>query len=255
MFTRLLVGLDGSGPSRVALAQAIELGGRFRSRLLLAHVSRDAEVAAADGAARDTGAFTLAILDDAAAAAAEAGLQGEMVQRRGDVVGELIALAHEADAVFVGRVGLKAKDPLGPDTRQLIQRCPVPVFVAATSVASFERCAVAYDGQVTSQRALAFAARFVGIRGGRLEVITAGDDEAAARETLARAAAAMSESPLRFGTHFAPGKIGAAVNHAIHRLGCDALFVGAHRVEGRTQVPSHTEELLAATDIAVVVHP
>lgn len=255
MFTRLLVGLDGSDPSRVALAQAIELGRRFRARLLLAHVSRDAAVAALEGPGRDTGAFTLAILDEAAAAAAEAGLQGEMVQRRGDVVTQLFSLAHEADAVFVGRVGLRTRDPLGPDTRQLIQRCPIPVFVAATSVAAFERCAVAYDGQETSQRALAFAARFVGIRGGRLEVITAGDDEAAARETLARAAAAMSESPLRFGTFFAPGPIGAAVNRAINELGCDALFVGAHQEGGRAHVPSHTEELLAATDIPVVVHP
>lgn len=255
MFTRLLVGLDGSGPSRVALAQAVELGKRFRSRLLLAHVSRAPDVVAEEGPGRDTGAFTLSILDEGAAAAAEAGLQGEMVQRRGDVVAELIALAHEADAVFVGRVGLKARDPLGPDTRQLIQRCPVPVFVAATAVAQFERCAVAYDGNATSQRALAFASRFVGIRGGKLEVITAGDDEEGGKETLARAAAAMSESPLRFGTHFARGPIGGAVNHAIHDLGCDALFVGAHRVEGRAQVPSHTEELLAATDIAVVVHP
>jgi nucleotide-binding universal stress UspA family protein len=76
MFTRLLVGLDGSTPSRVALGQAIELGRRFRSRLLLAHVSRSSDIAAAEGPGRDTGAFTLSILDEAAAAAAEAGLQG-----------------------------------------------------------------------------------------------------------------------------------------------------------------------------------
>lgn len=255
MFTRLLVGLDGSKPSRVALAQAIELGKRFRARLLLAHVSRAADIATVQGPGRDTGAFTLAILDEAAAAAAEAGLQGEMIQRRGAVVQELVALAHEADAVFVGRAGLDAKDPLGPETRALIQRCPVPVFVAATSVAQFDRCAVAYDGGATSQRALAFAARFVGIRGGRLEVVTAGEDEERATETLARAAAALSESPLRFGTHFARGKIGPAVARTIRDLECDALITGAHRVEGHAEVPSHTEELLRATDIAVVVQP
>lgn len=255
MFTRLLVGLDGSEPSRVALAQAIELGKRFRARLLLAHVSRPTERPWSDGPERDTGAFTLSILDDAAARAAEAGLQGEMVQRRGGVVEQLVALAHEADAVFVGRAGLDARDPLGPETRALIQRCPVPVFVAATAVAQFDRCAVAYDGGPTSQRALAFAARFVGIRGGRLEVITAGNDEAQAEETLARAAAALSESPLRFGTRFARGAIGPAVAQAIRDLGCDALITGAHRVDGRAEMPSHTEELLRATDLAVVVQP
>lgn len=255
MFTRLLVGLDGSKASRVALAQAIVLGKEFRARLLLGHVSRSAELAAAEGPGRDTGAFTLSIFDEAAAAAAEAGLQGEMVQGRGEVVEQLVAMAHEADAVFVGRAGLSAKDPLGPDTRALIQRCPIPVFVAATSVAHFERCAVAYDGQATSQRALAFAARFVGIRGGRLKVVTAGEDREKAQGVLARAAAALSESPLRFGTHYAEGKIGASVGRAIGELGCDALFVGAHREEGRALMPSHTEELLRATDIAVVVHP
>ncbi|MGH7533169.1 MAG: universal stress protein [Gemmatimonadales bacterium] len=255
MFTRLLVGLDGSEPSRVALAQAIELGKRFRSRLLLAHVSRPSEATREEGPGRDTGAFTLSILDDAAARAAEAGLQGEMVQRRGGVVEQLVSLAHETDAVFVGRAGLHAKDPLGPETRALIQRCPVPVFVAATAVAQFDRCAVAYDGGPTSQRALAFAARLVGVRGGRLEVITAGNDETKAEETLARAGAALSESPLRFGTHFAPGAIGPAVDQVIRALDCDALFTGAHRVEGRAEMPSHTEELLSATDIAVVVQP
>ena len=95
----------------------------------------------------------------------------------------------------------------------------------------------------------------VGIRGGRVEVITAGNDEQKARETLARAAAAQSESPLRFGTHFAPGTIGPAVDQVIRALDCDALFTGAHRVERHAEVPSHTEELLRATDIAVVVQP
>lgn len=255
MFTRLVVGLDGSGASRVALAQAIALGQRFRSRLLLAHVSRPAGVAAAEGPGRDTGAFTLSLLEEAAAAAAEAGLQGEMLQRHGDVVDQLVALAHEADAVFVGRMGLRGQDPLGPDTRALVRRCPVPVVVSATTVSAFARCAVAYDGEGTSQRALAFAARFAGIGGGRLEVITAGDDEARGRATLARASAALSESPIRFATHFAPGAIGPAVARLVGALGCDALVTGAHRTDGRSSVPSHTDELLRATDLAVVVHP
>ena len=39
MFTSLLVGLDGSSHAEVALAQAILVGQRFRSRLVLAHIS------------------------------------------------------------------------------------------------------------------------------------------------------------------------------------------------------------------------
>ena len=39
MFTSLLVGLDGSFQSEVALSQAIKVGQRFRARLVLAHVS------------------------------------------------------------------------------------------------------------------------------------------------------------------------------------------------------------------------
>ena len=49
MFTSLLVGLDGSPLSLIALTQAIHIGRRFRSQIILVHVVR-AESLAVSGA-------------------------------------------------------------------------------------------------------------------------------------------------------------------------------------------------------------
>jgi nucleotide-binding universal stress UspA family protein len=49
------------------------------------------------------------------------------------------------------------------------------------------------------------------------------------------------------------------IARVIKRIGCDALFAGAHmeRRQGRTSVASvsHAEEILLRTDIPVVVQP
>jgi nucleotide-binding universal stress UspA family protein len=117
-----------------------------------------------------------------------------------------------------------------------------------------QRCAIAYDGEPASMRALSLAARYAQVTGARLEVIHANPNDSKGRETLARAATALSESPVHFETHLEGGDVHEAVRNAVQRLGCDALFAGAHREEGRFEVPSHTEAILRATDIPVLVH-
>jgi nucleotide-binding universal stress UspA family protein len=117
-----------------------------------------------------------------------------------------------------------------------------------------DRCAVAFDGEATSNQALAFAARYAEIAEAQLEVIHVSDDAPLGRAVLARASGALSMSPLRFETHLESGDIHEAVGDAVERLRCNALFVGAHRTEGRWLVPSHTEAILRATNIPVLVH-
>ena len=272
MFTKLLVGLDGSPQSHVALAQAISIAKRFRSTLLIAHVTRRELAGAA--AVRSLGApwterrreppsdpaeqletAAQQLLEEASGAVRRAGLAAETHLLRGDVVGELLQLAHAADALFVGRVGLRhADDPVGPDTRALIQRAPTPVVVCGGMLSPMDRCAVAYDGRPGSVRALALAARYAEVSGAQIEVLHATNDEARGREVLARASMALSETPLRFEARLLRGDLEQVLGEALARLECNALFAGAHREEGTSQLPSHTEAILRATDIPVVVH-
>lgn len=273
MFTRFLIGLDGSPQSAVALAQAITIGERFNSTLVLARVVRpdrlDEQLIRSLGAPwREGRPMPLppdrAVLEQAAAqlleeeagAVRRAGLPVETAVRTGDVATELQSLAGQVDLVFVGRIGVGAgPDPLGPDARGVIRKAPVPVIVCGSVVSPMDHVAVAYDGEAGGMQALALAARFAQVTGARLEVIHAAKEEHQGGEVLARASMALSEFPLRFETHLCRGDVEDATAQAVRRLGCNALFAGAHREDRQVLVPSHTEGILRATDIPVLVHP
>ena len=116
------------------------------------------------------------------------------------------------------------------------------------------RCLVAYDGQPASEAALSFAARYAEIAEAHLDVLHVADDSAAGHAVLARTSAAFSASPFSYETHLATGKVEEAVAAAIVEFRSNGLFTGTSREEGRRLVPSHTEAILRATDIPVLVH-
>ena len=91
MFTRLLIGLDGSPNADEALEQAILLGKRFKAKLVVAHV--------------EEGDRAGDLLDRAKERVKDAGLSVETMVRRGDPDVELAALARDVDTVLVGRRG------------------------------------------------------------------------------------------------------------------------------------------------------
>jgi len=275
MFTSLLVGLDGSVNAQVALAQAIQVGQRFRARVVLAYVLRPepASTGRTLGAAWMEWASTAVppgdaelhraaqeMLDDAAGAVRRAGLEVETVTRSGEVAEVLRELAEQVGVVLVGRVGIRggarplSSDPLGPDTRELIRRCPRPVLVCGSSPTPMDRVLVAFAGGSASEGALAFAARFAGITRAHLDVLHVSGDEGEGRQALARASGALSMTPLDYDLHLVEGDLEQAVTETVTRLGCNALFAGAHREDHGWLVPSHTEAILRATDIPVLVH-
>ena len=90
MFTRLLIGLDGSPSADAALEQAIVLGDRFKATLVVGHIVEH-------GKGAESGK---ALLENAAGRVRGAGLKVEAVLRPGDPDTELATLAKEADAVL-----------------------------------------------------------------------------------------------------------------------------------------------------------
>lgn len=266
MFTPLLVGLDGSRQSLVALEQAIIIGRRFRSEIIIVHVER-AESLTGLGShlmeraaveSRDSGEpqqATRDLLDQAEASVRRAGLSVKSELRRGDVVETLHELGADVGVILVGRTGvLGSGDPLGPDTRELIRRCPRPVLVCGSKPSPMDRCLVAYDGQESSEAALAFAARYAEIAEAHLDVLHVADDTADGHAVLARTSAAFSAVPFSYETHLAGGVVEEAITAAITEFKSNALFAGSSRSEGRRLVGSHTEAILRATDLPVLVH-
>ncbi len=248
MFTRLLIGHDGSPGADAALEQAIVLGERFKATLVLGHVAeraRDAEAGAT-------------MLGRAAERARAAGLQADVVVRQGDPDTELAMLAKDADGVLVGRRGIHTQGAeLGPTAASLIKIAERCVIVCGGRPSPMSACAVAYNGGETARRALDFAARFASILQSTIHIIYATSDHAAGVQIVGQAEAVLSLQGVAFVTHIEPGTPGEVVARVVAGTKCDALFAGAHVTKGRTSkvTVSHAEEILRSTDIPVVVQP
>ena len=250
MFTRLLVGLDGSPRADAAFEQAVLLGKRFGSVIVVAYV-REPRGHEVDGAA---------MLDRARERVLAAGLQVEASALTGDADVELAELAKTADAVLVGRRGVTTKrDALGPTVTSLIRIAERTVIVCGGLPSPMQSLAVAFDGGDTSRRALERATQFASIVGSTVHIIHASDDREAGLKVVGVAEATLSMQRVAFVTHVEPGKPGEVVARVIKRTRCDALFAGAHMShrEGRPSavVVSHAEEILRHTDIPVVIQP
>ena len=254
MFTRLLIGLDGSPRADAALEQAVQLGQRFGATLVAATVR---EAHGGEGGGGGDGAALLARAKERVDAA---GLAVELVEREGSPDLVLAELAKTVDAALVGRRGsITAADALGPTVSSLITIAERCVIVCGGSPSPMHSCAVAFDGGDTSRRALDLAARFASIVESTVHVIHATPDHDAGVQVVGAAEAVLSMLGVPFVTHIEGGSPGEVVARVIARTQCDALFAGAHleRRSGRPSQPvvSHAEEILRHTDIPVVIQP
>jgi nucleotide-binding universal stress UspA family protein len=249
VFTRLLVGLDGSPNADEALEQAVQLALRFKSTVVVAHVK---ETHGLGRRASDSGD----LLQRALERVRDAGVAGETMQLHGSPDVELAALARDVDTVLVGRRGRSsAADVLGKTVRSLIRIAERSVIVCASKPSPMRSCAVAYDGRATAQRALELVVRFASVTHSTVHVIHATVDRAMGTMVVGEAEALLSLQGVAFVTHIESGTPGEAVARVIERTQCDALFAGAHVGERHAVTVSHAEEILLRTDIPVVIQP
>ena len=247
MFTRLLIGLDGSPNADEALEQAVLLGKRFKSRLVVVNVRETFARRESDSGA---------LLSRAAERVKDAELEVETIQKYGDASEELATLAGEVDMVLVGRRGRSSPtDVLGKTVSALIRIAARTVIVCASKPLPMRECAVAYDGREAAQRALALVSRFASVTRSTVHIIHATIDPAIGTMVVGEAEVMLSLQRVAFVTHIEHGTPGEAVARVVQRTGCDALFAGAH-VGLRAQVTaSHAEEILLHTDIPVAIEP
>jgi nucleotide-binding universal stress UspA family protein len=251
MFTSLLIGLDGSPNADEALEQAVALGRRFKSKLIVVHVK---ETHGPGRRASDSGV----LLDRATERVRDAGLRVETILKQGDPDTELAALARDVDTVLVGRRGRSSPGGgLGKTVSSLIRIAERAVIVCASKPSPMNICAIAFDGRETALRALALLARFASVTHSTVHVIHATIDPAMGTMVVGEAEATLSLQGVEFVTHIESGTPGEAVARVIQRTQCDALFAGAHVGSGRRSevTVSHAEEILQHTDIPVVIQP
>jgi len=252
MFTRLLVGLDGSPHADAALEQAVVLARRFHSLIIVAAVEESNKGGAEAAAALvERGRFRVAA----------AGLEVDGQQQQGDPDVALAALAKEVDAVLVGRRGVETEHAgptaLGHTAASLIRLSERTVIVCGGGPSPMQVCAVAFDGR--NSRALDLAARFASVTGSTVHVIHACVDRAEGMRILGQAEAELSLLGVPFQTHLEEGSAGDVVGRVVRAIRADALFAGAHvprgPMERRASVASHTEDILLHTDLPVAIQP
>jgi len=248
VFTRLLVGLDGSPNADEALEQAVHVGLRFKAKILVAHIR---ETHALGKRASDSGV----LLQRALERITDAGLAAQTILKHGNPDVELATLARDVDTVLVGRRGRSSPaDVLGRTVTSLIRIAERSVIVCASKPSPMNACAIAYDGRETSQRALALVARFASVTHSTVHVIHATIDPAIGTMVVGEAEAMLSLQGIAFVTHLERGTPGESIARVIQETQCDALFAGAH-VGRRDVTVSHAEEILLHTDIPVVIQP
>ncbi len=276
MFTRLLVGLDGSPGADAALDTAIGLARRFKATIVLAAITDirllEAPLYEAAGPLWTEGIpaapvavdlrqaleeRAVQVLAGAAARVAAAGLRAEQLRAVGLADEELIRLTEQAEAVVIGRRGEShgERGALGAVTGRLVKRSPKPVLVAGEAPSACERPVVAFDGHETSSHALELAARYAEALGISLAVVHVSDDAEAGDELLARAAAFLSGRGVAFQTHRLPGDVTRSITGFLVQHGADLLVAGAHGGRRRPwAVGSHAEKLVKAVTIPVMIH-
>lgn len=111
---KILVATDGSPSATVAVALGVELSAEDAAELFVVHVVPTVDVVPALGFGAIGGAFPHepsehdhALLEDAAAVAAEHGVVATTSLLRGDTVDEIVAFAdsHDVDLTIVGSRG------------------------------------------------------------------------------------------------------------------------------------------------------
>src|SRR2546430_10073879 len=145
MFTRLLIGLDGSPNADEALEQAVMLGRRFKSKLIVAHVK---ETSVLGRRTSDSGA----LLERAMERVGDAGLAVETILKHGDPDTELAALARDVDTVLVGRRGRSSPaEAVGQTVSPLIRIAERTGIGGASTPPPTNACAIAFAGRDDAQ--------------------------------------------------------------------------------------------------------
>jgi len=276
MFSRLLVGLDGSAGADAALDAAIALGTRFHATIVLAAIA-DARLLDAPLLGTTSGLWTeglqmptdtrpltealdqrcLQLLADAAARVAEADLALEEVRTAGLVEDELLKLAERAEALVVGRRGEmhRERGTIGAVTARLIKQAACPVVVAGEQPSVFERPLVAFDGGETSSAALALAASYAETGHLPLDVVHVSGSGPEGDAVTAQAESFLAATSVHHQVRRLEGDIVPTVTAYALGSRADVLLVGAHGGRRRRGWPlgSRAEQIIRATPIPVIV--
>lgn len=248
MFRRILVALDASRESVVALSAAVQMARRLHAELvgvfvedenllklvqhpfarevnLLTCVGRRLDVATIERDLKTQAALARRELERAAT---EAQVPWSFRVARGAVGAELLAAALDADMIAVGR-GVRlftGGTRLGRTARALSLGSSCSLLFGVVAESAGDAVALAYDGSPPAVAALAVAARIADDDGGRLLVFLIAEDIGLAAEYETAMRRMLRGSRLELAFRRLPGPSCSAMLPAIQAASPRLLVIG-----------------------------
>jgi nucleotide-binding universal stress UspA family protein len=133
MYSKIVVGYDGSDPSKHALERALALAGNDGKITVVAAAEPHARVAITEGAHLDPSEVERRRrdLEGAQQLLSERGVQAETIEAQGDPGAVIVQAAKDADLVIVGSRGLNPVQRilLGSVSSKVVHRAECDVLV------------------------------------------------------------------------------------------------------------------------------
>lgn len=200
-----------------------------------------------------------AILEDAKALVEGCGVQDVVTRlRNGDIVETVAAKEQSVDMVLIGKrgeaAGLEAPH-LGSNFERIVRASHKPVFVANRAFRPIRRVLIAFDGGVSSMKAVDYVARDPLFAGLEVLVATVGAETEASRRALDNARATLTAGGHAAETRAVQGHPGEALSELVEQNAIDLLVMGAygHSRIRTLVVGSTTTEMIRTCRIPLVL--
>lgn len=200
-----------------------------------------------------------AILEDAKALVEGDGLENVVTRlRNGDIVETVAAKEQAVDMILIGKrgeaAGLEAPH-LGSNFERIVRASHKPVFVANRAFRPIRRVLIAYDGGVSSMKAVDYVARDALFQDLDVVVATVGAETSETRRAMDDARATLTAGGHTAETRILQGTPGRVLDDLVEQSKIDLLVMGAygHSRIRTLVVGSTTTEMIRTCRIPVVL--
>ena len=200
-----------------------------------------------------------AILDAAKARLEAAGVDNITARLRiGDIVEEVAECETDAEMIVIGKRGDAADFAtldLGSNLERIVRSSHKPVVVAARTFAPVKRLLIAFDGGLSSRKAVDYVATHPLFDGVSCRLLTAGPDTPEIRDRLASAKATLEVAGHDVEAEILQGPPDLLIASAVETDDIDLLVMGAygHSRIRRLIIGSTTAEMIRLCRIPVLL--
>lgn len=200
-----------------------------------------------------------AILDDAKALLEKAGVSSVATKLRiGDLVDSVAESESDADLIVLGKRGEAADFAtahLGSNLERIVRSSAKPVFVASRAFIPIERFLIAYDGGVSSMKAVDYIARSPLFSGLECRLLMVGQETANNRRQVEGAEALLRGAGLSVTADVIPGQADSVISDIVEDEKIGLLVMGAygHSRIRNLVIGSTTTEMVRSCRVPVML--